>query len=85
MPKKKQHRHDRKSGGFEKHQAPKSTRETGSGLGRKWAWQLLAAFRRNQFFGKAHIRSMSRAAALPGKHVRRVEEPVRSTHGKSGL
>lgn len=72
---KKQHRDERSLGGFERH-----TRGRGSSdVRNRHPW----LFRYGTGDGpEPHIRKTARMGALPGKHIREVKEPVRSTHGR---
>lgn len=73
---KKQHRADRGLGGFEVHKRERGTGDARNG-GRAWMFQ-----RGGGDHFEPHYRKTARMAALPGKHIREVKEPVRSTHGR---
>lgn len=72
---KKQHRDARGTGSFESHKRPRGSGDARQG--RAWMFQ-----RGDADFLELHHRKTARMAALPGKHVRQVKEPVRSTHGR---
>lgn len=72
---KKQHRDQRGLEHFDAH----TRKRAGDDPLRRRAWR----FRREDPAAlDPHCRKTYRMAALPGKHVRQVKEPVRSTHGK---
>lgn len=76
--KKYAHRRDRAVRAFEKH-ARRGVEESGElRNGRPWRFMdrgLADAL-------EPHYRVTARMAALPGKHMRRVEEPIRAAHEK---
>lgn len=79
--KKHQRRHDNVRG-FDVHSGRKMPRH-GSGelrKGRAWRFFDSAHVRLDPF--EPHYRVTSRMSALPGKHMRSVEEPVRAAHGR---
>lgn len=73
------HRHNRATRAFERH-ARRGAKEAGDlRSGRPWRFVdrgLVIAF-------EPHYRVTARMAALPGKHMRRVEEPARAAHGRA--
>lgn len=76
---KKQHRDDRKTGSFEAHKCGRAGVD--GRPGRAWRFRH-GPWPVNGAYTETHRRSGTRMAALSGKHVRQVKEPVRSTHGK---
>lgn len=77
------HRHGRNARSFEEHSLPKSVRHCDVSLrkGRAWRFYDARTFCLNPF--EPHFRATARTLALPGKHFRSVEEPVRAAHGKT--
>ena len=70
-----EHQHGRNARGFESHKRNRGSDSVRQGR----AWR----FRREELdFFEPHLRPTARMAALPGKHMRCVQEVVRSSHGK---
>ena len=82
---KRNHSRARKSGGFEKHLAAKTARDAGGDPRRGRLWRCLVPFRTDGPPQSPHMRPTARVLALPGKHIRRVEEPAKSSHGKGDV
>lgn len=75
------HRHGRNPRGFESHVTRPS--DGHGGYERKGrAWRFYEPGRSVSDPFEPHFRVTARIAALPGKHVRSVREPVRAAHGK---
>lgn len=70
----KMHSDIRGTGAFEAHK-----RSRGGDPRQRRPWMFLMD---DPFRTERHRRKSARLAALPGKHLREVKEPVRSTHGK---
>lgn len=73
------HRHGRATRRFDTHARRRVEGSDGLRSGRPWRFidrGLTDVF-------EPHYRVTARMAALPGKHMRRVEEPIRATHGKA--
>ncbi len=78
--KKQGHRKKRNTPSFENHRlAGTSGRKSQRGA---WRFFNSAVLYPNPF--EPHLRRVVRTPALPGKHVRTVEEPAKAAHGKSG-
>ena len=75
----KNHRHGRNARDFEPHRMGRN--QGGLRKGRAWRFYDTARLFLNPF--EPHSRVTSRMAALPGKHMRRVEGPTKAAHGKS--
>ncbi len=74
------HRKGRGSPAFENHKL--SGREGRKEKGGAWRFYNPADLYANPF--EPHVRRVARTLALPGKHVRAVEEPAKAAHGKNG-
>ncbi len=74
------HKHQRNTGSFERHRSGHTRVVGGVRRGRAW----IAFDNRWTSPLEPHYRQTARIAALPGNHLRRVEEPERSAHGKDG-
>ena len=72
------HRHGRNPRGFDNHRMQRGSGKVRNG--RPWRFNV-GVERYNPC--EPHYRVTARIAALPGKHMRSVREPVRATHGKA--
>lgn len=72
---KRGHQLGRNARSFEAHSRNRGSSEVRQGR----AWRFAKG---DLDFFEPHYRVTSRMAALPGNHVRRVQEPVRAPHGK---
>lgn len=76
-------RRSKAAGGFENHALSEGRHaDTGAGKGAR-AWRFFDVRSFWHPHAEGHFRLVARTPALPGKHFRTVEEPVKSPHGKS--
>lgn len=75
------HSHNRGSHSFDNH-AAKAARKTGGRIHKERIWRFFEPKNNGICPFAPHFRQIARAIALDGKHVRTVEEPARSAHGK---
>ena len=72
------HQHGRSPRTFEEHRCNRGSSSVRKGK----AWRFFDAERRQLALFEPHFRVTARAAALDGKHMRSVRQPVRASHLK---
>ncbi|GEM_PF-4343582 len=79
--KRHKHNHSRPVRGFDTHSGG-ATRRAGGEYRRRANWRFYDVFHRETGPFERHVRQVNRFGGMTGKHLRVVDEPARSSHGK---